>query len=243
MDNNKRKKQVEVIINGKVYRLGTTDSEEYIKSVAEYVNRKYTEILNETSSIARMSEYFPIMLALNIADDLFKKSDEGGKSLKDKSDLENKIYKLEADIKAAEELAEDREKEAEGAKLIAEEVKTTLKIKEEEAGLLGAQLEKLKEEAEGLRLENKRLSAVILDAGLIPPVPDKNGRIKDKDKDRETLLKELNDIKSENGRTKKENKSLTEKLKNAEEEIALLKSAASPEAEPKTAKAQNKAEK
>ncbi|MCD8089525.1 MAG: cell division protein ZapA, partial [Clostridiales bacterium] len=214
------------IINGKVYRLSTTDSEEYIKSVAEYVNRKYTEILKETSSIARLSEYFPIMLALNIADDLFKKSDDRGKSIKANSDLENKVFKLENSLKAAEASLENKNKELEGSKLISEEIKTSLKIKEEETAALSLQLARAKEEADSLKLENKRLSAIITDAGLVPPVPDKNGKIKDKDKDRETLLKELNDIKSENGRTKKENKNLAERLRLMEEELTLLKSTA-----------------
>ncbi|MCD7904773.1 MAG: cell division protein ZapA [Clostridiales bacterium] len=214
MDTDNVKKQIEVVINGKVYRLSTTDNEDYIKSVAEYVNRKYTEIARETSSVTRLSEHFPVLLALNIADDLFKQSAESGENLKEKSDLENRIFKLENEFKAAEASIGEKEKALEAAKLEGEKLKDDLKAKEE-----------AEKAAEALKEENKRLSLIITDAGLIPPTPDKNGRIKDKDKDRETLLKELNDIKSENGRTKKENRSLSERLKAVEEELALFKTA------------------
>lgn len=225
MDSDNKKNKVEVIINGKVYRLSTTDSEEYIKSVAEYVNRKYTEIVSSISSINRLSEHFPIMLALNIADDLFKKSSEG-ESLKANSDLENKLFKLENKLKTAEASVETKEEELSALKLKADELKNGLDIKAETETALKEKLTETEKERDSLKAENKQLSALIADAGLIPPIPDKNGRIKDKDKDRETLLKELNDIKSENGRTKKENKNLTERLKLVEEELTRLKSTA-----------------
>ncbi|MCD8215374.1 MAG: cell division protein ZapA [Clostridiales bacterium] len=225
MDTDNVKKQIEVVINGKVYRLSTTDNEDYIKSVAEYVNRKYTEIARETSSVTRLSEHFPVLLALNIADDLFKQSAESGENLKEKSDLENRIFKLENEFKAAEASIGEKEKALEAAKLEGEKLKDDLKAKEEAEAALKAGLEEAEKAAEALKEENKRLSLIITDAGLIPPTPDKNGRIKDKDKDRETLLKELNDIKSENGRTKKENRSLSERLKAVEEELALFKTA------------------
>lgn len=218
------KKHVEVIINGKLYKLATTDSEDYINSVARYVDRKYGEIAAGINSVARLSDSFPIMLALNIADDLFKQSEKGGSSLKANADLEEKIIKLDKDLRGEKKLSEEKNEIIEKLRQNIEELGAEKSRLEGEILAAGDRLAAANTALEAQKTEIKRLQDIIADAGLITPVPDKNGKIKDKDKDRETLLKELNDIKSENGRTKKENKSLVERLKAAEEEIALLRS-------------------
>ena len=205
------KKQIEVLIGGKLYKLATYDSEDYIKAVAEYVDKKYSEIAQSTDSLTRLSEYFPVMLALNITDDLFKAAQNGGNV--------QEVYSLKAQIR---ELSERLERAA--------------ALLEEKDGLISELEERAKEQSDiseeqkaaldatnALREENKALREMITDAGLIPPSPDKNGRIKDKDKDRKTLLKDLNDIKSENGRTKKENKALLERVAVLEQELEVLK--------------------
>ncbi len=361
MDNNR--KQVEVVINGRIYKLGTTDSEEYIKSVASYVDRKYRDIVDKTDSITRVSEYFPIMLALNITDDLFKRSQETGKDLKEAEEQDGKIAALEEQLKEAgktirlkdvkiseleafkakaekledfkakaeklkaaietknvepaddigsvneledvkneleektKELAgvkaELEEKEAEIISLKArlEESSYNLSAKTEELAGIKAQLESEKSSAESealenqlaavnaeleakakeleesesrnkaaeaalqslnitlkskeenekaleeklkaaeeklenaadndeitkLKEENKRMADALADAGILAEPSEKKGKAKDKYKDRDTLLKELNDIKSEYGRLKKTNIQLNERIKTLEE--------------------------
>ncbi len=369
MDN--KRKQVEVVINGRIYKLGTTDSEEYIKSIAGYVDRKYREIVEKTDSITRVSEYFPIMLALNITDDLFKKSQETGRNLKNSEELAGRIQALEnqvkdagktirlkdgrineletaaarvaeletaleeknseldryadmgAELEKAKAALEEAKSELEKTKSESEEVKAALEeakaepekarteleekekeivslksqleessynlnAKDEELAGIRAQLESEKEnsdkeavmkeldeayaaldektkefedvmgrkraveaalqtmritlqekeeseailkkeleaarladensslEAEKLKAENKRLSDMAADAGLLSETDDKKGKSKDKYKDRDSLLKELNDIKSEYGRLKKTNSQLNEKIKKLE---------------------------
>ncbi|MCD8238593.1 MAG: cell division protein ZapA [Clostridiales bacterium] len=218
------KKLVEVIINGKAYKLTAEDGEDYIKTVAGYVDRKYREITAGLSTVTRLSDSFPIMLALNIADDLFKQSEKSGSSLKANADLQDKIAKLQKALDDEKKLSEEKNEIIEKLRQGSDNIVSDKNQLEKDILAEKEKLEAANTVLEAQKSEIKRLQDIIADAGLVPPVPDKNGKIKDKDKDRETLLKELNDIKSENGRTKKENKSLAEKLKAAEDEIEVLRS-------------------
>lgn len=66
------KNTAEVILGGKVIKLGGYESEEYLQRVASYINNKITEF-NKEESYRRMSaELRTDMMYLNIADDYFK---------------------------------------------------------------------------------------------------------------------------------------------------------------------------
>ena len=66
------KTNIEVIIAGKVYTVSGYESEEYLQKVASYINNKITE-LNSMDGFSRLNsdDQFTLM-ALNMADDLFK---------------------------------------------------------------------------------------------------------------------------------------------------------------------------
>lgn len=66
------KNQVEVVICGKVYKLSGVESVEYIQKIARYIDNKLEEINRTTSHSVTNSNLFPILIAINIADDLFK---------------------------------------------------------------------------------------------------------------------------------------------------------------------------
>ena len=66
------KKDTPVIINGKVYTLSGYESEEYLQSVALYINNKITECKGSEHYRKLSAEHQGILLALNIADDYFK---------------------------------------------------------------------------------------------------------------------------------------------------------------------------
>lgn len=106
MQASNQKKQVEVVIGGKVYRLAGSESEEYIQSVAHYINKKLVELSRHSVAGIEFTENYPILLALNIADDLFKErsrdtSDEAGvpaEALADLSDLSNQLVEKTREI-------------------------------------------------------------------------------------------------------------------------------------------------
>ena len=104
------KNTAEVILGGKVIKLGGYESEEYLQKVASYINNKITEF-NKDEGYRRMSaEMRTDMMYLNIADDYFK-----AKKMADglSSDIENKdkeIY-LKHELIAAQIKAESSAKE------------------------------------------------------------------------------------------------------------------------------------
>lgn len=113
MQTSNRTKPVEVVIGGKVYRLAGNESEEYIQSLAHYVNKKLVDLSRHSSAGIEFSENYPILLALNIADDFFKtRIDENHKSsqeeaLKDLSDMSNQLVeKTRENQELAKTLAE-----------------------------------------------------------------------------------------------------------------------------------------
>ena len=105
------KNTAEVILGGKVIKLGGYESEEYLQKVASYINNKITEF-NKDEGYRRMSaEMRTDMMYLNIADDYFK-----AKKMADglSSDIENKdkeIYDLKHELIAAQIKAESSAKE------------------------------------------------------------------------------------------------------------------------------------
>lgn len=105
------KNKVEAVINGKVYKLVGLESEEYIQSVARYIDRKLLSINKSSSSQALSADYTTILLAINIADDLFK---------------EKEIVKnIEADLKkerqTVKNMADDLKKEKDASKKLQKE--------------------------------------------------------------------------------------------------------------------------
>ena len=67
-----QKNDIPVIINGKVYTLSGYESEEYLQSIAMYINNKITECKSSEHYRKLNAEYQGVLLALNIADDYFK---------------------------------------------------------------------------------------------------------------------------------------------------------------------------
>ena len=96
------KNTAEVILGGKVIKLGGYESEEYLQRVASYINNKITEF-NKEESYRRMSaELRTDMIYLNIADDYFK-----AKKMADSLSL----YDLKHELIAAQIKAESSAKE------------------------------------------------------------------------------------------------------------------------------------
>lgn len=92
------KNKTKVLIGGNVYTLSGEESEEYIQRVALYINRKMDELKHSDNGQSLNSRLLNVLLALNIADELFKEKDKVT-SLKDHySSHDETVAKLEATI-------------------------------------------------------------------------------------------------------------------------------------------------
>ncbi|PKM55596.1 MAG: cell division protein ZapA [Firmicutes bacterium HGW-Firmicutes-5] len=69
------KNNTKVLINGNVYTLSGDESEEYIQRVALYINNKMDEIKHSDNGQLLNTRLLNVLLAINIADELFKERD------------------------------------------------------------------------------------------------------------------------------------------------------------------------
>lgn len=80
------KTDTEITIAGRKYTLSGVASEEYLKQVADYLNRKIRDMSADMSYWKLNSEMKTLMLQLNLADDYFKekqRADEAQKAIDD----------------------------------------------------------------------------------------------------------------------------------------------------------------
>ncbi len=73
MDN---KNSTNVLIDGQVYTLSGIESEDYIQRVALYINNKLKGLKETENGQALNTRLLNVLLALNIADDLYKEKDK-----------------------------------------------------------------------------------------------------------------------------------------------------------------------
>lgn len=65
---------IEIRVFGQTFSVKTDAEEEYIQTVAQYVNEKMEEVLRKTRSVSTLN--VAILTALNIADDLLKEKEQ-----------------------------------------------------------------------------------------------------------------------------------------------------------------------
>lgn len=70
------KNNTQVLINGQVYTLSGQESEEYIQKVALYINNKLDLLKKSDNGQLLSTRLLNVLLALNIADELFKANDD-----------------------------------------------------------------------------------------------------------------------------------------------------------------------
>ncbi len=89
---------MEVLIDGKIYKLSGAEEEMYLQKVAAYLNGKIGK-LREAEGFSRLSsDYQAVLLQLNIADDYFKEEERANRLENDKSELEKEIYSLKHEL-------------------------------------------------------------------------------------------------------------------------------------------------
>lgn len=106
----KKRNDVKVVIGGKQYNMGGYESEEYLQSIASYINSK-TEELKQQGGFPKLdSDIVNVLLQINIADDYFKVKkiqEETDRELSERQketvDLKREIIGLQAKLEAFEQ--------------------------------------------------------------------------------------------------------------------------------------------
>ncbi len=94
-----KKTRTTVTIAGKEYNMTGYDSEEYVRRVARYVDRKMTEL----SLATRLpSNSLAVLTALNVADDMLKAHDELTRTKKELGEARQEIEALKLQLKKNE---------------------------------------------------------------------------------------------------------------------------------------------
>ncbi len=106
MDN---KNTTNVLIDGHVYTLSGIESEDYIQRVALYINNKLKELRDSQNAQILNSKLLNILLAINIADDLYKEKDLVSKKELDIKELKKQIEFMSEEINSFEEVKKDYE--------------------------------------------------------------------------------------------------------------------------------------
>lgn len=82
----------EVKILGQRYKMRSDEDEEYLTSLAQFVNEKINEVQESTKTVA--THNLAILAALNIADNLFKLREQEARSKKEVRERVRRILKL-----------------------------------------------------------------------------------------------------------------------------------------------------
>ena len=91
------KRELSVVIDGKVYRLsGGSDS--YLQKLASYVDGKISELKTQAGYNMLSTEYRDILLALTIAEEVFKLKEEIEVFNQDSRDREQELYELKQEV-------------------------------------------------------------------------------------------------------------------------------------------------
>jgi len=106
----KKRNDVKVVIGGKQYNMGGYESEEYLQSIASYINSKTDELKQQGGFPKLDSDIVNILLQINIADDYFKVKriqEETDRELserqKENVDLKREIIGLQAKLETFEQ--------------------------------------------------------------------------------------------------------------------------------------------
>lgn len=92
------KVDIPVVINGKVYTLSGYEGEDYLQTVATYINNKISECKASDQYRKMNTEYQGVLLALNIADDYFKAKAQADSMVTEDSNKEQQLYDLRHEV-------------------------------------------------------------------------------------------------------------------------------------------------
>jgi|GEM_PF-1376108 len=105
------KNVTEVVIDGKIYKLGGYESEEYLHQVASYLNSKITEMKGLEGYHRLSAGMKSIMLGLNTADDYFKARKSVERLEGELSDKDRQLYEMKHELVSLQIRQEDSERQ------------------------------------------------------------------------------------------------------------------------------------
>ena len=105
-----KKNVTEVVIGGKIYKLGGYESEDYIHQVATYLNNRLTELKSLDGYNRLPAVQKSLMLDLNTADDYFKAKRQVEKLEADLSDKDRELYEVRHELVSAQVKLEENQK-------------------------------------------------------------------------------------------------------------------------------------
>ena len=107
------KNTTQVLIGGKIITLSGYESEEYLQKVANYMNRKLTELSQIPGYSRQAQETRHTLLSLNIADDYFKAKRQAEMFEEDLEAKDREMYDLKHDLINGQVELDHARKEAE----------------------------------------------------------------------------------------------------------------------------------
>ncbi len=105
-----KKNVTEVVIGGKIYKLGGYESEDYLHQVASYLNNRITELKSLDGYNRLPSVQKSLMLDLNTADDYFKARRQVERLEADLSDKDRELYEVRHELVSAQVKLEEDQK-------------------------------------------------------------------------------------------------------------------------------------
>ena len=110
------KNTIKVLIGGKIITLSGYESEEYLQSVASYMNHKLAQLSELPGYNRQPVETKNTLLSLNIADDYFKAKKLGDNLSLEIENKDKEIYNLKHELIAEQIKAETSDKQIEELK-------------------------------------------------------------------------------------------------------------------------------
>ena len=105
------KNAVEVVVDGRVYKISGYESQEYLHQIAVYINEKMTECHNTENYRKQSSDQRQLMLSMNLADDYFKAKNQAEKLTAELEKKERELYSVRHDLIEAQLELENLKKE------------------------------------------------------------------------------------------------------------------------------------
>ncbi|MDD7267882.1 MAG: cell division protein ZapA [Lachnospiraceae bacterium] len=107
------KNMKEVLIGGKIYRLGGYESDEYLEKVAAYLNNKLIQ-LEKLGGLSRLSvDLKNLQVQINVCDDYFKAKKQAEVFEEEMNLRERELYDLKHELVTLQISLEKKEKEVE----------------------------------------------------------------------------------------------------------------------------------
>ncbi|MGN1318615.1 MAG: cell division protein ZapA [Lachnospirales bacterium] len=227
---NDDKNLIDVVIGGKVFKLSANENPDYIKKVAAYIDNKLRQLNVKASSNIFNDPNFALILALNIADELFKAKEDKGEEV----DIEEptpeqarQIAELKTQLQSKINDYDILLNQFQTKTNEVDSLKDTIYSHEDTISKLNIKAEGYKAEAENNRKTIESKSQYIID--LTKKINDKNQELNNLSKklnEKNTSLNELNKKSAERNiklnNVNKERDELAIKLKSANNNIRNL---------------------